>query len=464
MPAREINRFCKDCNLTCTTIECYRLHKLVPLGKSNKQDILNKSQCQRFIQCPKCKVVLERSKRNLDVHICAEWLCKYCEEYVHSDEHYCFSRIPKPKENVKQFIHFDFECSQDTGEHIPNFAVAHTTCEMCMDDVFIKMSKCISCGTRCSICNQRSRKGEYVKEPCNSCSFREILFEGPDTGTTFCEWLFDESHKHYTVMDHNSKAYAIFLLHFLIHNKTRRQIIPHVIYRGCNILSLRVDVYDMKIIDSMSFLSTGLSKIPEMFGLNELCKGYFPHYFNTNENFTYVGVYPNKEHYGYDFMRSEDRQEFIIWHDDKISRNVVFNFRKEIEEYCRSDVDILRRATLKFRDLIMKNTQDLNGIGIDPFRFITIASACMKIYMAKFMTEHWEILTLEEKEKGNLESRPPTWLKAVLLGNELLVERSNEMIPVSDISDIVEKRFINSPLAVIPPQFGLLEFNVSLSQ
>ena len=81
---------------------------------------------------------------------------------------------------------------------------------------------------------------------------------------------------------------------------------------------LRVNKYNMNIIDSMNFISIGLSKFPKIFGLNELCKGYFPHYFNTTDNFSYVGKYPAKEYYGHDYMNTETRKEFMEWHDDKI--------------------------------------------------------------------------------------------------------------------------------------------------
>ena len=31
------------------------------------------------------------------------------------------------------FIFFDFECSQDTGVHIPNYCIAHRACDLCID-------------------------------------------------------------------------------------------------------------------------------------------------------------------------------------------------------------------------------------------------------------------------------------------------------------------------------------------
>lgn len=52
--------------------------------------------------------------------------------------------------------------------------------------------------------------------------------------------------------------------------------------------------------DSLNFLPMKLAKIPEAFGLEELSKGFFSHFFNTQENQAYMGPYPALEFYGYD--------------------------------------------------------------------------------------------------------------------------------------------------------------------
>jgi hypothetical protein len=35
------------------------------------------------------------------------------------------------------------------------------------------------------------------------------------------------------------------------------------------------------------------------------------------------------------------RKKFLEWHADKVKENCVFDFQKELLEYCDSDVDIL---------------------------------------------------------------------------------------------------------------------------
>ena len=62
-------------------------------------------------------------------------------------------------------------------------------------------------------------------------------------------------------------------------------------------------VCNIRIMDSHNFVASPLSAFPKTFGLNELKKGYFPHYFNTNENQNYIGPIPDIKFYGADIMK-----------------------------------------------------------------------------------------------------------------------------------------------------------------
>ena len=89
---------------------------------------------------------------------------------------------------------------------------------------------------------------------------------------------------------------------------------------------------------------------------------------------------PPMEMYGPDMMKRESRDEFVNWYHHQVTTHIVFDFRKEIIEYCRSDVDILRRCCLKFRTLFQKEC------GLDPFlHSFTIAAACNKVYRHRFL-------------------------------------------------------------------------------
>ena len=70
-------------------------------------------------------------------------------------------------------------------------------------------------------------------------------------------------------------------------------------------------------------------------------------------------------------MKDPLRTQLIEWH--KAHENDVFDFAKEIHEYCKSDVQLLKSGCIKFRNAFITDT------GIDPFQSCTIAGACMNV-------------------------------------------------------------------------------------
>ena len=173
------------------------------------------------------------------------------------------------------------------------------------------------------------------------------------------------------------------MLAWLLEQGTAPEIIPC----GSKIMSMDHKSLGIRIIDSFNFLPMGLAKLPACFGFKELKKGYFPHFFNTRANQGYKGPLPEPAFYGANTMSSAARTAFLNWHQEHASE--VFDFKKEILEYCRwvlffsreivaycmimftntltfflwyrSDVDILRRCCLEFRK------QFLDVAGVDPF-------------------------------------------------------------------------------------------------
>ena len=168
---------------------------------------------------------------------------------------------------------------------------------------------------------------------------------------------------------------GIFLLEYLVNNSMRPS---KIIYNGSKIMYMEVAKgLNIRVLDSLNFLPMRLCALPKAFGLTELCKGYFPHFLNTREHQQYVGPYPESKAYGANYMSTGDRVTFLKWHEEKMSDGIIFDFRKEMEMYCRSDVDILRRACLQFRQLMLDATE------VDPFQYVTIASVCMGIYKTR---------------------------------------------------------------------------------
>ena len=47
-------------------------------------------------------------------------------------------------------------------------------------------------------------------------------------------------------------------------------------------------------------------------------------------------------------MNPDKRQEFLNWYQDQVRRNVEYNLCQEMEEYCISDVKLLKTGCQKF--------------------------------------------------------------------------------------------------------------------
>ena len=138
-----------------------------------------------------------------------------------------------------------------------------------------------------------------------------------------------------------------------------------------------------KFIDSMCFLRFPLRKLSGAFGLTAM-KGWYRHYFNTEENLNYVGSIPDTSYYGIDEMSVGERAEFLEWHHSQ--RSVVFDNKHVQEAYCQIDVTVLRQACQVFR------REFLQVGNIDVFQeSVTIASACNKILRKFFEAGHYRI-------------------------------------------------------------------------
>ena len=119
----------------------------------------------------------------------------------------------------------------------------------------------------------------------NNCSLcdanpknRDIMFEGENCASDFCDWLFSEPNNGSTFLWYNSSSYdRYFILKYLIDNG----IAPtNVIRTGGKIRQFFVEpITGSRMIDSLSFLPMSLAKLPKAFGFTGMKKGYFP-FFN----------------------------------------------------------------------------------------------------------------------------------------------------------------------------------------
>ncbi len=315
-------RDCTDCGRMFKSQACYDRHK-EPLGKGQ-------SVCQRVKKCAECGDSVP--VYNMTHHVCAKTKCGTCKELIDNkdkDTHQCYMRKPKERDEESeesdeteeneydQLMFFDYECRQESGIHEPNLCVVHNE----MGD--------------------------------------EWVFSGENTNSDFCEWLFTKEHRNHIFVAHNFQGYdGYFIQNFLNKNGVKYD----VIMSGAKIVTLTVPMFNIRFIDSLNFVPMALANFPKTFGLDELRKGYFPHLFNKKENQNYIGPIPCEPYYTPNSMSSKNRKAFQEWYKEQKDSDYVFDFAKEIKAYCTSDVDILRRSCMEFRELFRDST------GIDPFR------------------------------------------------------------------------------------------------
>ena len=322
---------CNECDRVFKNQVCYDRHK-EPINGGGR------IWCDVIRKCPKCEQAMNINKIRDGGHICVNE-CKVCKTELKpgDPDHQCYMQQQEHKEesSYNHLLFFDFECTQEHGIHQPNLCVVY----------------------------------DEEKEVA--------VFQGQDTVKEFCNWLLTPQHKGCIVMAHNFQGYDSYpIIKFLNENAIEYK----VTYNGAKCVTLTIKMFDIKFIDSLNFIPMGLAKFPKTFAQPELCKGYFPHFFNKDENQDYVGPIPCQDDYGVNYKKPAEREAFMSWHQEQVDNNYVFDFRHEILKYCRSDVDILAKCCMLYREMLKGQT------GIDPFdKALTIASYCMQVYRTKFL-------------------------------------------------------------------------------
>ena len=361
---------CRECKRLFKNQSCYDRHKTEPINGGGR------TVCQVIRVCEKCDKSMDVSKIRDGGHICGR-KCRTCGVVITREDtdHKCYIQ-PLEQEEDSSYNHmlfFDFEATQEHGIHCPNLCVVH----------------------------------DEEKEVA--------LFQGKDTVKDFCKWLFTPQHKGCIVVAHNFQGYdGYFISDYLVENAIHYEII----YRGAKSLSLTVPDWNIKFIDSLNFIPMALAKFPKTFGQDELCKGYFPHAFNKDENQNYVGPIPCQNDYGVNFMKPGERDAFKAWHDEQVANNYRYDFREEIIKYCRSDVDILHRCCLQYREMFRKETD------IDPFnKALTIASYCQEVYRTNFLKKDTiAIFNNDRQWKIKQSNVAVTWLSYISEKEDLYIK------------------------------------------
>jgi hypothetical protein len=214
------------------------------------------------------------------------------------------------------YIHYDFECSQENGTHTPSLCLAERVCQH-YDSLDID--------TSCNHCEAFGTQRRFIFRP-QTLKMMDWLLE---TETYDRENVTFRHEEAIIGIAHNFKGYdGQFILNHLVHTTC---IKPKVILNGSRILYM--DVCGLIFVDSFIFLPCALAKMSATLGLSEIKKGYFPHFFNTEENFI-IKWDPAAHYYNSDDMSIATRKTFYTCYERQ--QDKVFDFQKEFLDYCIS--------------------------------------------------------------------------------------------------------------------------------
>lgn len=340
---------CNECNRRFRSQICFDKHK----ASTAKQ----KSTCSEIKRCNDCL----KNYHGGRVHVCGEYFCKKCNKFGLSN-HLCYIQKNNKTSNTGKmlYIFYDLETQQENLLSVGDNKLLHET-NLCVFE------------QRCCKCLENDINF------CEYCGVRIHIIKKNNCIQNFFEYVLNirKAYKQVIIIAHNGSGFDHqFVLNYAI---TKTQIVPELIMRGSKIIMMKL--FNVKFLDSMNYFPMALSMLPKAFDLPaEFKKGYFPHLFNTKENENYVGALPDVKFYSPDTMKENERANFLKWYQEH--QHEEFNMQRDIVDYCISDVKILTLACLKFRKMMLEETN------VCPFsEATTIASACNLVFRRNFIKE-----------------------------------------------------------------------------
>ena len=334
--------------------------------------------------------------------------CEVCGDSVprnHYNNHQCFMNSKKvlpPLENNKIFV-YDIESIQDQDPTTLKYV--HECVLVCLKAVY------------------DDRKW----------SFKSI--------ETFVSFLLDNSFMHgSTILAHNGGGYDHqFVLAYLEENGVMHSVIPrpNTIHKYL-LLTIKMTgpKTAIRFLDFMMMMTSSLKDIGTAFKL-PVCKGDFPHRFSSKKHLDYCGPIPPldspEDYYGFKQVKSEQglAETRAFWVGQTLKyctcpNNLLctcdklkWDFRKELEEYCWLDVEVLGEACKAYRDQTMgfsgDQEYDWSMKGLDPFQYMTQSQIALAIFTQGKVKR--DLAITHERKRAKFKAEQILWLEYLMTTN-----------------------------------------------
>ena len=354
---------CEDYDRFTQPTECPRCHIRFygPACLRYHQTLHNCSKEKRCTYCCKQYKVI-RNKR----HRCFHDDCNVCGLTKNLHKHTCYIQ-PPPQDPPR---------TKEREESHPPPRLVYADIECLTDDErgFYPTLLCYQGEWQQTVTTLRDRDCDDGKTVVDVFLDHMTDFSYPATGP-----VEEQAH---VIIFHNLKGFdGVFLLNALYKDE---RTVEDQINVGNKVLSFTNGPLTFK--DSLCFLPMPLANFPKTFGLTEMKKGFFPHLFNTPDHQGYVGPLPDLTYFDPDGMSPAKKTELVAWHAEQTATMTatgqLYDFQRELEAYCKSDVDILKKGCEEF-------TKEFHRIaGFNPFlKCYTIASACNRYWRQHHLPE-----------------------------------------------------------------------------
>ncbi len=203
---------------------------------------------------------------------------------------------------------------------------------------------------------------------------QEEIFKGNDCLEKFLMFMQHHNRGRNLCFAHNGAGYDTRLIFEKACTIKDLEVSMSPIMRGCKFMQLKIG--NVIYRDSMLHVPGSLKSLAEDFCGGELLKGYFPHLFNSVENYNYRGPIPDKKYFDISFSvkNAQELEKFNTWYDEQPA---IWDFQTELLKYCQNDVLVLCKIMKGYHDILFEK------FGMSPWHNTTAPSFVHEIFLRK---------------------------------------------------------------------------------